>query len=1050
MVKGIALLFLLAHFAAAQQDGAAYFEKNVRPLLTAKCYACHSAASQPVMGGLRLDDRESILRGGSRGPAIQAGQPAGSLMLQAVRGEAGPLRMPPGGNLTDTEKAALAEWIAMGAPWGNAALRLPPSAAKFWAFVPPSKPAVPEALDPKWVQSPVDAFILREMRQRGLRPAPPADRRTLIRRVTFDLTGLPPTPAEVKAFLEDGTSNAFAKVVDRLLASPRYGERWGRHWLDVARYADSNGLDENLVYKNAFRYRDYVISAFNKDKPYDRFLTEQLAGDLLPETGRPEEAYERWTATGFLSLGAKMLAEDDPVKMEMDIIDEQMDTAMRAFTGLTVGCARCHDHKFDPISQKEYYALAGIFKSTKTMENFKVVARWHEHVLAPPADRERLAAHLARVEALNKEAGRITKTENELMTAAAKANAGIYLLAAAQAMRSRETVLTPAEGEGESAAIDARSTARTNVRMPLVRRQSNTPSGTTGPYYAEYELNLPAGEYQIDVLDEEKGAGTADLWINGVWARRGLPPVSNRAASPETGGWTALGVFPLHSGLNTIRLEHASRFPYFTKLSLTRYDKPNPPRTYVQIAAAMGLNASILEQLVEHMDRSQGAAGSELYGWEAVVRGGKLSAWSSTVAALFSSTDHAGEQAMSKRFGELFLRASREASAASDPGIRALHGLLTEKFGPFRAPGDARRYYAKSIQERLQELDAKSKKMEAEAPVFPQAMGVVEGKPQDLPLHVRGSHWTLGESVPRGFLRLGGGETPALHGSGRLQLAEWLTRPDHPLTARVMVNRMWRWRFGRGIVASVDNFGRLGEKPSHPELLDYLAAHFVEQGWSMKAMHRLMLLSSTYQMSSAYNEQSSEKDPENIYLWRFPRRRLEAEAMRDAIMAVAGDLDGQTGGSILKYRDRQYVSNTAKRGDVDYEKNIRAVYIPVVRSSMYDVFQAFDLPDPATSNGDRDATVVAPQALFMMNGTVMLRHSLSLARRLLERGDLDAAGRVREAYERALARPPTPAETDRGLTFIAGMEKAWQGDKQRAWQSFVKVLFSSKEFLYVD
>lgn len=1049
-VKGTCLLIVAAGIVAAQPDGSELFEKKIRPLLAAKCFGCHSASSQPVMGGLRLDSREGLLRGGSRGAAVVAGKPAESILMKTVRGEAGALRMPPGGKLSEAETAALVEWIAMGAPWGGGAKEGSAGPAKFWAFIPPVKPAIPAVSNTMWVQSPVDAFVLRELENKGLRPAPQADRRTLIRRVSFDLTGLPPTPEEVRAFLNDRSPDAFRKVVDRLLASPRYGERWGRHWLDVARYADSNGLDENLVYKNAFRYRDYVIAAFNKDKPYDVFVKEQLAGDLLPETEDLADGYERKTATGFLSLGAKMLAEDDPVKMEMDIIDEQLDTAMRAFNGLTVGCARCHDHKFDPISHKEYYAMAGIFKSTKTMENFKVVARWHEHVLAPKADRDKLAAHEGKIGAVNKEISNLAKAENQVLTSEAKSKAGTYLLAASQAMRGRDIQLAPLEEEREGVVLESGKAVRSHARMPLQRKQSNAAPNGKGPYFAEYELDSPGGEFQIDILDEEKGAGTADLWINGVWVRRGLPPVANRAASPETGGWTAFGVFSLRKGVNTIRLEHATRLPYFTKLLVAAFSTNNPPRTYVQIASSMGLNPSILEQLVEDLDRSKGATSSVLFGWEALTSGGDITSWSSPVAVLFNASQRSTERSMAARYGELFSQAGQEGKQAVEPGVKALHDLLTEKFGPFRAPEDARRYFPSAIRTKLAELDAQVKALEAARPDFPRAMGVTEGEVQDLSIHLRGSHWTLGEKAPRGFLRLAGGEPPVLQGSGRLELANWLTRPEHPLTARVMANRLWRWHFGRGIVPSVDNFGRLGEQPSHRELLDYLATRFVEEGWSMKAMHRLMVLSSTYQMSSTHNEAAAEKDPENIWLWRFPRRRLEAEPMRDAIMAVSGDLRLDGGGSILNYKDRQYVANTAKRGEVDYEKNVRAVYIPVVRSSLYDVFQAFDLPDPATPNGDRDSTVVAPQALFMMNGAVMLKHSLTMAKGLLARQDLDDAGRVADSYERAFSRPPTAAETDRALTFIAQMERAWQGDRERAWQSFTKMLLSSNEFLYVN
>ena len=342
-----------------------------------------------------------------------------------------------------------------GHPSSTAAAELSPQ--KYWAFIPP-EPGAPHVQNADWVKSPIDAFVLAGLEAKKLKPAPPADKRALIRRATFDLTGLPPTPEEIHAFLDDEAPDAYAQVVDRLLASPRYGERWGRHWLDVARYADSNGLDENLVYRNAFRYRDYVIQAFNKDKPYDQFVREQLPATCCRPRQDLATTYERWTATGFLSLGAKMLAEDDPVKMEMDIVDEQLDTTSRAFMGLTVGCARCHDHKFDPIPQADYYSLAGIFKSSKTMENFKVVATWHEYVLAPPEDRERLKALLEKIEGEEqRELTALLRRENRKLSAEARQKLGAYLLAASDVLRYEQISLKPVLSAGKNAPPGAAS-----------------------------------------------------------------------------------------------------------------------------------------------------------------------------------------------------------------------------------------------------------------------------------------------------------------------------------------------------------------------------------------------------------------------------------------------------------------------------------------------------------------------------------------------------------------------------------------------------------------
>jgi cytochrome c553 len=1087
------LAFSSAAIAMAQETGAAYFEKNVRPLLARHCFGCHSVSSNVAMGGLRVDSRESLEKGGSRGPALAAGAPEQSLLVKAVRHADEKLRMPPGAKLKDAEIAILAEWIRAGAVWGETA-KAAPAGQGYWAFTPPRESPAPEVKDRAWVKSPIDAFILSALEQKGLRPAKPADKRTLIRRATFDLTGLPPTPEEVRAFLEDNTPGAFARVVDRLLASPRYGERWARHWLDVARYADSNGLDENLVYRNAYRYRDYVIQAFNRDKPYNQFIQEQLAGDLLPPAPTDAVQFERWTATGFLSLGAKMLAEDDPVKMEMDIVDEQLDTTARTFMGLTIGCARCHDHKFDPIPQADYYSMAGIFKSSKTMENFKVVAKWHEYVLAPEAERRKLKAHEDRIEAKQKEINRLTREENEKLAAAERGNTGGYLLAAADLERDESVHLSPSLEEPDAAPragmaiVEAGRFVEGNVPRKLEKGKSNVPEKQKGPFFAEYEIAVAkAGAYQIEVLDQEKGAGTADIRVNGVLEKRGADAVENREASPDAGGWSVEAIVTLRAGKNVLRLEHKSRFPYFSKLlaapSLLPPGMP-APRTPIQTARQYGLNPGFLEQWAAELRRSRGAPNSPYYAWLTFGSGVGLEGWTSPAAALFADFKPAGRAELAARYQDLFRKAIAQWQAANPQGVKpaddderrkpgeketplpdaayeALRQPLYEKFGPFRAPVDARQYYSAAVRERLAALEKEHKDPEAATPDLPHAMGVTENAAiGDLPIHLRGSHWTLGKVVPRRFLSVIEGENQQPIGpqsSGRLQLAEWLTRPGHPLTSRVMVNRLWRWHFGRGIVPSTDNFGRLGEPPTNQPLLDWLAVRFVSGGWSIKRMHRDIMLSNAYQMSSESDARALEIDPENRLLWRANRRRLEAEAIRDAIMAVSGDLKFAEGGSLLTYKDRQYVATTSKRGAIDYERNIRAVYIPVIRSNMYDVFQAFDLPDPAVPNGDRDSTVVAPQALFMMNGPAALRHTKIMADGLLAKTGIDDAGRIRDAYERALGRPPAPQDIDRALTFIAGVERAIEARKPSpaerrafAWQSFCKALISSNEFIYLN
>ncbi len=709
-----------------------FFETSIRPVLAEHCYSCHGPKKQRV--DLRLDSRDAILKGGASGPAAVPGQPEKSLLLKAVRHVDAELKMPPDRKLSDRQIADLTRWVRLGLPYpqekvvgqGNT------EAKDFWAFQPPTDPPPPAVKDTAWPRSDLDRFLLAKLEEKGLRPAPPADPRTLIRRATFDLTGLPPTPEEIDAFLTDRSPDAFAKVVDRLLAAPAYGERWGRHWLDVARYADSNGLDENVAYGNAWRYRDYVVAAFNEDRPYDQFLLEQLAGDLLPPAPDAAVRQERLIATGFLALGPKVLAEVDEKKMEADIIDEQLDTVGRTVLGLTVGCARCHDHKFDPISQKDYYGLAGVFRSTRTMEHFKKIARWHENPLT-----------------------------------------------------------------------------------------------------------------------SEKGAK-----------------------------------------------------------------------------------------------------------------------------------------------GEI-----------------------------------------------------------------PSALGVTEGTVADVALHIRGNPLKLGPVVPRHVPTVLAGSQPPSFGarqSGRLEVARWLVRPDHPLTARVMVNRVWRWHFGQGIVRTTDNFGRLGERADNQALLDWLARRFVASGWSVKALHRLVMLSRTYQLSANGDARAAELDPENRLHGRAGVRRLEAEAIRDALLAVSGALDRTMGGSLLHVKNRAYLFDHTSKDATRYDSRRRSLYLPVIRNNVYDVFQLFDFPDPAVPNGDRATTTVAPQALFLMNSDWVAQLCEHLAQGLLKDRTLDDVGRVRLLYRTAYGREVTGSETAGMLSLVREVEAALRdrepdaGQRRvRAWAGACQVVVSANEFIYV-
>ena len=772
----------------ADPEALEFFEKRVRPILANRCYPCHGPDTGQGQAGLRLDSLSGMLQGGRSGPAVVPGKPRKSLFILAVNHDTF-VQMPPKTKLPRAEVRVLTEWVRAGALWPDAEAPVVQRSARsgdpvefteeeksFWAFQPVVDPEVPEVENGRWAQNPLDRFVLSQLEARALSPAPAADPRTLIRRATIDLHGLPPTPEEETAFLADDSTDAFGRVVERLLASPRYGERWGRHWLDVARYADSNGMDDNLTYADAWRYRDYVIAAFNKDTPYDQFVREQLAGDLLT-TWADEERAESLVATGFLMIGPKMLAEDDPVKQQMDFVDEQLDTTGRAFMGLTMGCARCHDHKFDPLRMADYYSLAGIFKSTTTMVSYRVDSKWNATAL-DSRDRDE----------------RLSKLEQE--------------------------------------------------------------------------------------LDEHD-----DVLVNGN-----------------------------------------------------------------------------MEQM--------------------------------------SAEEREGH--------EKSLEAVKEEYAA-----------------------------------------------------IPKAMAVTEGNVEDLPIFLRGNHLTPGKLVRRGFPQVlaAGVQKPVSDTqSGRLELAGWLTSPEHPLTARVMANRIWKWHFGEGVVRSPDNFGRLGERPDNQPLLDWLAVRFVASGWSVKAMHRLIMRSSTYQMSTMAHPLALEIDPENRLLWRRDRRRMEAEVIRDSLLAVSGQLDLTMGGTLLPQRNFVNLSGKGKARDPAlYDSKRRSVYLPVLRSALYEVFQSFDFPEPAVTSGQRSSTTVASQALFMMNSRLVAEASERLAGELASHTGWDDEQRIAQAYERVLLRPPSAKETQEWLDFLAEYNRVQPGESEEAhsqhqfaWQGLCRVLLSSNEFVYVE
>ncbi len=888
---------LWAPSARAQSPGAEdaeFFEMDVRPVLAQNCFACHTAAR---MGGLEMISRESLLKGGNSGPAIEPGKPAESLLLQAVRHTHVRLKMPPEGKLKAVEINALAVWIEDGAVWPESPARtasakqsggfeITPEQRNFWAFQPVRKPPLPTVLDrgrdKKWSRAPIDRFILAKLESEGLDPAPFADQWTLLRRAYIDLTGLPPTPEEVDAFVNDKCSGAFAKVVERLLESPRYGERWGRYWLDVARYSDDKLNSTQMdPYPNAHRYRDWVIRAFNEDMSYDQFVKAQIAGDFMGDGKDPGAV----AGLGFYGLNPQFQ-------------DDRIDATMRGFQALTVGCAQCHDHKFDPIPTEDYYALLGIFNSSEIDE-------------FPLASDETVAEYRRRQKKFTTEAKALARFLN-------------------------------------------------NERKQLVE----VLAGQSADYIVAAWQVIEAPEQSQDNAIEEKGLEqeTLDRWVKYLGAAPRKQPLFDEFDRLRTSG----------ASEDDVR-RWAKRMQRLI-IRVLRQKRKNDQENFVRL----GGNANPKkrnEVELRSLDRDRH------YLWRDLA-----SPQGFGTPIEFES----GILYYARKKVDRFLSPDRKAHAERRRAdVKTLRAAVPEKY-PFLHV--------------LKDVD----------------------KPENEHVHIRGNESNLGEEVPRRFLTILGDGKPFSEGSGRRELADVIADAANPLTARVMVNRIWLRHFGRGIVGTPSNFGQMGERPTHPELLDYLAARFVEQGWSIKAMHREIMLSATYALSGEFSARSYEADPENLLLWRARRRRLDAEALRDAMLFVSGNLDLTPGGEPAPLDD------PANRR--------RTVYGYVSRRRLDKILGLFDFPNPNKTSPRRFGTNTPLQGLFFLNSEFVMRQAERLTDRL-GRGSNEAA-KIRQAYRLLYGRRPNKQEVTLGRRFL-------DGDAGR-WPHYAQVLMTSNEFVYVQ
>jgi hypothetical protein len=920
---------------APDAKGLEFFEKKIRPVLAEHCYRCHSAeaeASKKLKGGLKVDSREGLLQGGDSGPSLEPGKPEESVLLDVLRYDDA-VQMPPKGKLPDAVIADFESWIKMGAPDPREAPAASAKKAgidieagrKHWAYQPPRKPGLPAVRDAAWPAGEIDRFVLARLESRGLRPVADADRPTLIRRLYLDLIGLPPSPEEIDAFVRDGSPSAYEDLVDRLLASPRFGERWGRHWLDVARFAESLTL-RGFIFKESWRYRDYVIEAFNADRPYDRFVREQLAGDLLPADGL-DERRRNLVASNFLVLGNTNLEEQDKGQLRMDVVDEQIDAIGKGFLAQTIACARCHDHKFDPIPTKDYYAIAGILRNVKAMEHANV-SKWLEKPLPVPQEQEVvLKAHEEAVASL----------EARIKAEKARVNP------------AKATVL--AVGDVPGVVVDDAKARKVGEWKP---------SQSSGSYI---------GDGYIHDLNEGKGTKTLTF-------------------QPE----------PLEPGEYEVRLAYSPGGSRATAVPVTVFSADGETPVSVNMQPAPPIDGRFVS-LGRHRFEKNGQA-----------------------YVLISNEEAAGHVTAD---AVVFLPAEQatDAEAAGAGGKEAAE----KADGPLKA------------------MEAELKKLRASGPKRELVMTVEEEKEiGETKVHVRGNVHNLGEEAPRGFLRVATyGDVPAMPGSesGRRELAEWIAGEQNPLTARVFANRAWHWLFGAGLVRTTDNFGTTGEAPSHPELLDDLAVRFMEGGWSVKGLVRRIVLSRTYRLSGADDPKALAADPENRLLWRMNRRRLDAECLRDAMLLVGGDLSEEMGG-------QSYPTDLAADYGFRHSGSRRSVYAPVFRNSLPEFFEVFDFADPSMVTGRRDASTVAPQALFLMNHPSVREQARLAARRLLDEKCSDDRARLDRAYRSALGRPPTDAEARIGLDFLAGPGAS--EDPEEGWAAIFQALFASVDFRYVN
>jgi hypothetical protein len=1003
----------------ADSKSFAFFENEIRPLLVEHCVKCHG--SKKPKSNLRLDVLAGAIKGGDSGPAIVPGKAGESLIIKAVRHE-GELKMPPKEKLADREIAALVKWIERGAAWPDGvtlrgkrhALRGGAITAKeraFWSFQPIKDPPSPR-IEGAGIKNDIDRFVIAALRAANLKPAPPADRRVLIRRATFDLTGLPPTPKDIQDFLDDRSPEAFQKVVDRLLKSPAYGERWGRHWLDVVRYADTAGETGDFPTPLSYKYRNWVINALNADKPYDQFVREQIAGDILAKRSAKraakisnEQYKDMLTATGFIAISRRF--GFDPENYHHLTIQDTIDTVGQAFLGLSLGCARCHDHKYDPINTADYYAWYGIFDSTRySFPGSEQKKKPYDLFSVLPLDvvegeKTKHAATLAKIDA------EIKRLESQK-----KPLAGTW-----RDYINQRRLKSMAKDRDGHAGFQSWYTNSKPYQVPLV-------AVNTSDQTLKVPGTVPPGKL---VLHPQNKEGVGIAWRSPIAGRvRVSGSVQDAHDCGDSVAW-----FIDHLGSGGLKPASNGAIQKKGSQSIKPQELDVKAGDFLQLAVMPktnhGCDLTQVEWTIEEVEGKRR--------WKLVddVIGGFLKS-----------------NPLPDRFG--------------NPSVWFFYQVDTDRGEPFvpaspaelakTNPADLERILAQT-ERRLAELRGQRDAMKSSGPKEFVYAAIDKDAPKNAQIRIRGERRKLGEEVPRKNLDiLGNDPLPANTGSGRLQLADWLTREGNPLLARVMVNRIWQHHFGRGLVATGNDFGTRGARPTHPQLLDWLASRFKENGYSMKAMHRLIMASVAYQRSSDFDAHAFEIDPDARLLWRFNKRRLSAEEIRDAMLMVSGDLDPTMGGAhpfppVAKWGFTQHAPYYGV-----YPTKRRSVYLMQQRLKRHPFLALFDGADTNVSTARRVLTTVPTQALYLMNNAFVHQRATGLARRVLA-GANDEPSRIQLTWQLALGRAATTDELSDVSTFIkqyaeAVSEKDKKSVELKVWSAFARTILTRNEFLYVD